>query len=366
MSSVSAAQPTELLAQNVTGQVANVENSLAQEDFRRLEMLTQACPTDFCAKVLRFPTACSHAAMTKNRYPNILPDEWTRVKLKKDCKDRDEAADYINANYLLGGHYIAAQAPLPSTFGDFWCMVWQHRTPVVVMLTKLMERGRPKADCYWPEQVGQTFTYGGFEVTLEKYSPGFHYETRTFLIGPVDRSSQLSAPRRVVHYLLSSWPDFGAPTDTVGIRCLVSAVEKAREDNTHLNGPTIVHCSAGVGRSGTFIAIADAVHRVNSHRPIDVLGTVLQMRKERTGMIQTAEQYSFVLRAIGDHVSSIAASAPLSSSAALSTRKKTLHGSSPSVTLANGANSTSPATRRTFSLSDLECVVAGGPRRPGQ
>ena len=206
--------------------------------------------------------------------------------------------------------------------------------------------------------------------------------------------------------------------DSVGIRYLVGAVDKARHDASHLTGPTIVHCSAGVrsistflhfyplrdreianrasqvGRSGTFIAIADAIHRVNSHKPVDVLGTVLQMRKERTGMIQTPEQYTFVLRvrellpaqqrvvllcfvfffflslvcipflasrqAIGDHVATLP---PPTLSANGSPRsKKNLHGSSPSVLLPANV---SPSTRRTFSLSDLECVVAGGPRRPG-
>lgn len=120
-----------------TGQMESAEAAMAEEDFKRLEMLTQACPTDFCSKVLRFPTACSHAAMPKvrlrppltplgfsasvlhfaqvskssaqNRYPNILPDEWTRVKLKRDAKEGEDAADYINANYVLGGHYIACQ-----------------------------------------------------------------------------------------------------------------------------------------------------------------------------------------------------------------------------------------------------------------
>jgi protein tyrosine phosphatase len=202
----------------------------------------------------------------------------------------------MNANYIFDGQYISCQAPLFSTINDFWRMMWEQNCSVIVMLTRLLEGGKMKANIYWPLSRSCSLRFGDIEVTLlEEEANSEHL---------IHRHVRLCRGQEVreVHQLhYTEWPDFGAPTSTDGIRDLIAA-SNAYRDASNNRGPMVVHCSAGIGRSGTFIAIHQAFERIEQGLDFDVKDMVLRMRQERWGMVQTEKQYSFIFRAIDDHL----------------------------------------------------------------
>lgn len=234
--------------------------------------------------------------MIKDRYKTILPNPETRVVLK--CPDEDPGPDrYINANYIRGYQgapkaYIATQGPMVHTVGDFWDMVWQERAPAIVMLTRLKEE-QQKCELYWPQSSAEPGTFGRFRLGVTDRS-----EKHGFTI--TDISVQLnSESRRVRHFWFSSWPDHNVPECTSALLRLVEEVEgfcsRPTTDEEPLGGgPVIVHCSAGIGRSGCFIASSVCCKQLRDTGAVDVLETVCQLRLDRGGMIQTPEQYQFL------------------------------------------------------------------------
>jgi protein tyrosine phosphatase len=267
------------------------------EEFRTLELLCapQALCTSYNDRVLRHPSAMTFWTAPKNRYGNILPNEETRVKLK--AKHGVEGSDYINGNYIFENLYVSCQAPIPSTFGDFWRMVWEQNSGIIVMVTKLLEGGKKKADLYWPDE-GCTATYDGIMVTLRNVFHGEHFDTRVFDV------SWENERRKIYHFQYLEWPDFGVPQSTHGILKLAKYVKAHHERaiTKGMIGPLVVHCSAGVGRSGTFIAIYHIIQRIHAQLPTNVMELVLQMRKHRGGMVQTEDQYLFIHRAYEDYL----------------------------------------------------------------
>ncbi|XP_041934315.1 receptor-type tyrosine-protein phosphatase O isoform X2 [Alosa sapidissima] len=224
----------------------------------------------------------------KNRYTNILPYDFSRVKLI--TMHNDEGLDYINANYIPGYNspreYIATQGPLPETRNDFWKMVLQQKSHIVVMLTQCNERRRVKCDHYWPF-TDEPVAYGEITVEMLSESESADWTVRNFRLNYADESQDL------LHLNYTSWPDHGVPTVNA-IENILQFVQIVRQQVNRTKGPIIVHCSAGVGRTGTFIALDRLMQHIREHEFADVLGLVSEMRSHRLSMVQTEEQYVFI------------------------------------------------------------------------
>uniref|UniRef100_H3CKS4 Protein tyrosine phosphatase receptor type O n=1 Tax=Tetraodon nigroviridis TaxID=99883 RepID=H3CKS4_TETNG len=224
----------------------------------------------------------------KNRYTNILPYDFSRVKLVS--LHNDDGADYINANFIPGyrhpEEYIATQGPLPETRNDFWTMVLQQKASLIVMLTQCNERRRVKCDHYWPF-TDEPVTYGEISVEMLSESESPEWTVRKFRLGYADNS------RDVLHLNYTSWPDHGVPTVNA-IESILQFVHIVRQQANRTKEPIVVHCSAGVGRTGTFIALDRLMQHIREHEFVDVLGMVSEMRSHRLSMVQTEEQYVFI------------------------------------------------------------------------
>uniref|UniRef100_A0AAV2L5U6 protein-tyrosine-phosphatase n=1 Tax=Knipowitschia caucasica TaxID=637954 RepID=A0AAV2L5U6_KNICA len=224
----------------------------------------------------------------KNRYKTILPNTHSRVILKTEDED-DFLSTYINANYLKGYDdeeqaYIATQGPTVNTVGDFWRMVWLERCPIIVMITNLEEKNEKCAE-YWPED---TVTHEGIEITVVSVTQEDDYSLRVFTL------KHDGEERSLRQYWYTSWPDQKTPDKAPPLLELVQEVERAREEAPPSSGPTIVHCSAGIGRTGCFIATSILCKQLRTEGAVDILRTTCQLRLDRGGMIQTCEQYQFV------------------------------------------------------------------------
>ncbi|KAM5170210.1 receptor-type tyrosine-protein phosphatase R [Mantella aurantiaca] len=228
---------------------------------------------------------------TKNRYKTILPNPVSRVCLKpKNVKD--SLNTYINANFIRGyggmeKTFIATQGPMINTVNDFWQMVWQEDVPVIVMITKLKEKNE-KCVLYWPEKRG---IYGNVEVLVNSVNEHEYYTTRILTL------KQGSQSHIVKHYWYTSWPDHKTPDSAQPLLQLMLDVEDDRKTFTG-RGPVVVHCSAGIGRTGCFIATSIGCRQLKEKGVVDVLSIVCKLRVDRGGMVQTSEQYQFVHHAL--------------------------------------------------------------------
>ncbi|KAM3855913.1 receptor-type tyrosine-protein phosphatase eta [Vipera latastei] len=234
----------------------------------------------------------------KNRYNNVLPYDISRVKLSIPNHPTD---DYINANYMPGYNakkeFIAAQGPLPNTVQDFWRMIWEKKIYTVVMLTKCIEQGRTKCEEYWPNK--QSKNYGDIMVAMTSEISLPEWTIRDFSIEQSD--SPESHPVRQFHF--TAWPDHGVPETTdllISFRHLVHEFMKQKPPSS----PTLVHCSAGVGRTGTFIAIDRLIQQMEMENTVDVYGTVYDLRMHRSLMVQTEDQYVFLNHCVMDIIKS--------------------------------------------------------------
>uniref|UniRef100_W5LQE6 protein-tyrosine-phosphatase n=1 Tax=Astyanax mexicanus TaxID=7994 RepID=W5LQE6_ASTMX len=223
----------------------------------------------------------------KNRYKTILPNTHSRVCLQS--ADEDFLSTYINANYLkgYGGQekaYIATQGPTVNTVGDFWRMVWQEHCPIIVMITNLEEKNEKCAE-YWPEE---SVAWEDIEITVNQVIQADDYSLRNFTV------KFEGEERSLAHYWYTSWPDQKTPDKAPPLLQLVQEVEEAKKKAAPDSGPIIVHCSAGIGRTGCFIATTILCEQLRREGIADILRTTSQLRLDRGGMIQTAEQYQFV------------------------------------------------------------------------
>uniref|UniRef100_A0A1A8G8E6 protein-tyrosine-phosphatase n=2 Tax=Nothobranchius korthausae TaxID=1143690 RepID=A0A1A8G8E6_9TELE len=227
----------------------------------------------------------------KNRYANVIAYDHSRVVLTS--VDAVPGSDYINANYIDGyrkqNAYIATQGPLPETLSDFWRMVWEQRTCTIVMMTHLEEKSRIKCEQYWPSRG--TETYGMIQVTILDTVELATYVMRTFTF----YKNGSSEKREVQQFQFLGWPDHGVPeypTTTLAF------LQKVRACNPPDAGPIIVHCSAGVGRTGCFIVIDAMLERMKHEKSVDIYGHVTCMRAQRNYMVQTEDQYIFIHEAL--------------------------------------------------------------------
>ncbi|RXN13568.1 tyrosine- phosphatase non-receptor type 4-like isoform X1 [Labeo rohita] len=229
--------------------------------------------------------------VSKNRYRDISPYDTTRVVLKG-------TDDYINANFInmeIPGkgevkRYIACQGPLPGTCSDFWQMVWEQSAALVVMLTTQVERGRVKCHQYWPN-VSASGTYGGFQVACVSEEGNSAYLLRDLTLTHLESKEE----RQICQMQYLAWPDHGVPDDSSDFLNFVSQVRSKRADTPE---PVVVHCSAGIGRTGVLITMETAMCLIESGQSVYPLDIVRTMRDQRAMMIQTPSQYRFVCEAI--------------------------------------------------------------------
>ncbi|KAK5622244.1 hypothetical protein CRENBAI_007283 [Crenichthys baileyi] len=224
----------------------------------------------------------------KNRYNNVLPYDSSRVKLSVVHGSPNE--DYINANYMPGylsrKEFIAAQGPLPATVSEFWRMIWEKNVHTLVMLTRCNEQGRVKCEQYWGPR---TKYYEDIIVTTTSEIILEDWTIRDFDI----KNVKTTEVRSVRHFHFTAWPDHGVPETT---ELLISFRHLVREHMNQYsrNSPTVVHCSAGVGRTGTFIAIDRLIFQIERENIVDVYGIVHDLRMHRPLMVQTEDQYVFL------------------------------------------------------------------------
>ncbi|XP_033628819.1 tyrosine-protein phosphatase 10D-like [Asterias rubens] len=223
---------------------------------------------------------------SKNRFVNILPYDHSRVKLSQ--VDDEEGSDYINANFIPGYNspreFIACQGPLPGTVDDMWRLVWEQRVSTIVMVTQLVEKGRVKCHRYWPVD-DEPVCYGEIFVTRLSEKVLKQWTVREFELQKGEKS------RKLRHFNFTAWPDHGVPESSEGILRFVRNVRNQIPKNRR---PTIVHCSAGVGRTGTFLSLDRISQHLKENEFVDVFGITSEMRMHRNYMVQTEKQYIFI------------------------------------------------------------------------
>ncbi|XP_045450142.1 tyrosine-protein phosphatase non-receptor type 9 [Melitaea cinxia] len=241
--------------------------------------------------------------LAKNRYTDVLCYDHSRVLLSQ--LDDDPSSDYINANYVDGykqkNAFICTQGPLPKTFGDFWRMVWEQGSLVIVMTTRTVERGRVKCGQYWPAAPGARAVHAGLAVDTESVDVDDDYTVSHLLLTDL-RTEQR---RRVWHGQYTRWPDYGVPGGgrAAPVLRFLALVRRAQQRARlelgdawagHSRGPPIVvHCSAGIGRTGTFLTLDTCTSRLAAEGVADVRGAVERIRQQRAHSIQMPDQYVF-------------------------------------------------------------------------
>ena len=269
------------------------------EDMAQNDMLPFCDEYDACEQGSEFSRLAGGRPdiQRKNRYANILPYDYTRVRLAMNKQDK--YSDYINANYIDGygpsrkRHYIAAQGPNAQTVPDFWQMVWEAETEVIIMVTNCEEKGRLKCNQYWPAAVGKAmrFPTHGLLVEWRGVESTPDYIIRSFAVTLPGNET----PRIIKQFHFITWPDHGVPQSTAAS---MDMLKLAKAERTELGGPMVVHCSAGVGRTGTIIAIDMNLEMIAEKQEIDVKAALNSMRRQRAMMIQTEDQYIFVHKSL--------------------------------------------------------------------
>ncbi|XP_008546122.1 receptor-type tyrosine-protein phosphatase beta isoform X1 [Microplitis demolitor] len=241
---------------------------------------------------LQMPTnaGCLHANRKKNRYTDILPYDFSRVKL--EIIDNDPNSDYINASFIKGfsneEEYIACQAPKEETTYDFWRMVEQYNIKLIVMLTLLIEKNKEKCYQYFPT-IRETFTYENMSIRCSMEFDYRSYTQRTLVLQKGDEKRVLN------HLQFKDWPDHDAPEDFDAVINFCQIMRRNINSNRNL---VVIHCSSGIGRTGTLIAIDIILQHLKDNRKLDVFGTVYRLRQQRINMVQRESQYTFIYNCI--------------------------------------------------------------------
>eukprot|EP00729_Bicosta_minor_P011975 gene11974-35503_t len=239
-----------------------------------------------------------------NRYHNVLPNPNTRVVLKE--MGGDDTSSYINANYVCSHDgtpraYVAAQGPKPDTVADFWRMAWETNSRAIIMVTGLVELGKTKCARYWPE-VRYNKEMGCGDVNLGDINIAVlgGYRKNTYITSKI-RLRRNGEERMIRHFWFDAWPDHGVPDRSDTVVAMLKSVRGWSNDPNH---PWIVHCSAGIGRTGTFIAIDQGVHALALRQRVDTNALIRRLREQRGGMVQHLEQAEFVQRCLEEYAAS--------------------------------------------------------------
>jgi protein tyrosine phosphatase len=237
----------------------------------------------------------------KNRYGNIYTYDHSRVVLSVPDED---GSDYINASFIDGYNhpnmYIASQGPTGLTMLNFWQMIWDQKCSVLVMLTKVEEKGKKKCERYWPLTVDNPLVVGrGLEVHLRSELEFAYYTVRELTLNNTSEDSPKPHYLKQFHY--TAWPDYGVPSHPSSLVKFVQQVGKEYK-NGDRKAPLLTHCSAGIGRTGTFITIDAMLERLQEKDNLNIYEFVTAMRTRRTFMVQTMEQYAFIHDALCDYL----------------------------------------------------------------
>uniref|UniRef100_A0AAY4A7M7 Tyrosine-protein phosphatase non-receptor type 9 n=1 Tax=Denticeps clupeoides TaxID=299321 RepID=A0AAY4A7M7_9TELE len=282
--------------------VDHVKRSRKRGIYQEYEQIRKEPPTG------TFNYSKKPSNQNKNRYSDVLCLDESRVRLTPLSETEDETSDYINASFMDGYKrirtYVATQGPLPKTFGDFWRMVWEQMVLIIVMTTRVVERGRIKCGQYWPLDADHTEDYGSFLVKNVQIKV-----FQDFKLTHLELYNKQTGERRdVSHYLYMSWPDFGVPKSASAMLDFRAQVKERQEAGLRALGsewtgspggpPIVVHCSAGIGRTGTFCTLDICLSRLEDIGTVDIKETVRRMRTQRAFSIQTWDQYYFCYTSI--------------------------------------------------------------------
>ncbi|KAL4635053.1 receptor-type tyrosine-protein phosphatase C [Arapaima gigas] len=231
----------------------------------------------------------------KNRYIDILPYDDNRVHLTTGA----DGSDYINASFIDGykepRKYIAAQGPKNETVVDFWRMVWEQQSSVIVMVTRCEEGNRNKCAQYWPSMDRETEIFEDFvvKISTEDYFPDYIIRHLT-----VANKREKNSEREVTHIQFTSWPDHGVPGEP---HLLLKLRRRVNSFKNLFSGPIVIHCSAGVGRTGTYIGIDAMMEGLEAEGRMDIYGYVVKLRRQRCLMVQVEAQYILIHQALIEH-----------------------------------------------------------------
>ncbi|XP_061366599.1 protein-tyrosine-phosphatase PTP1 [Gastrolobium bilobum] len=252
----------------------------------------------------RCTVALDAVNLSKNRYTDVLPFDTNRVVLKSSTDYRPAALGYINASFVstsspgIVSQFIATQGPLPHTYEDFWEMIMQYHCPAIVMLTRLVDNEKMvKCGDYFqsedgPREFGNISIISKWMKTTENSLVLRHLE--------VNQREVEDTPLSVLHIQYPEWPDHGVPKDTFAVREILKRLYQLPPNL----GPIVVHCSAGIGRTGTYCAIHNTIQRIlaGDMSAVDIADTIAVFRSQRIGMVQTQDQYIFCYEAIIDEL----------------------------------------------------------------
>jgi len=291
--------PPSKLKRDITTDDANGAMSLEAVDFEGFELLEtnhvglETLPKLILQRLKEF-----------NRYKNILPNPPTRVIL--DQVGSDPGSKFINANFIENWNgnrkgYIAAQGPKDTTIPHFWRMVWQEDVRTIIMTTGLMEGTKQKCARYWPQELYKEaenkgyHVHGGIAVGVVSGAKRDGYKIADLTVWAVANPAE---KRHIKHFWFDTWPDYGVPQDGLVLPKMLTAV---REWNNVDEQPWLVHCSAGIGRTGTLLGIDIGMDSLEATNYADAINIVDAMRVGRGGMVQTPEQYEFVHKCLEDY-----------------------------------------------------------------
>ncbi|KAG5682132.1 hypothetical protein PVAND_011508 [Polypedilum vanderplanki] len=239
----------------------------------------------------------------KNRYPDIKAYDQTRVKLS--TLNGIIGSDYINANFVIGykerKKFICAQGPMDSTINDFWRMIYENHLEIIIMLTNLEEYNKTKCAKYWPEKISDSVQFGEIMVHFESEERYSDYLIRNLKLIKRNTNADMEAAdepaRHITQYHYLVWKDFQAPEHPYGILKFIKTINS---DYSVQRGPLLIHCSAGVGRTGTLVALDSLIQQLNEEDQVSIFNTICDMRHQRNYLVQSLKQYIFLYRALLD------------------------------------------------------------------
>ncbi|CAI5776589.1 receptor-type tyrosine-protein phosphatase C isoform X4 [Podarcis lilfordi] len=280
--------PAELLWETYKRKIAD-EGRLFLDEF-------QSIPRVFSKFTIK--DARKSYNQNKNRYIDILPYDYNRVELSSVLGD--PGSDYINASHIDGftepRKYIAAQGPKEETTDDFWRMIWEQKATIVVMVTRCEEGNRVKCAKYWPSMEEETASYGDIVVKINecKVCPDYNIQKLH-----ITNRREKTTGRDVTHIQFTSWPDHGVPDNP---HLLLKLRRRVNAFSNFFSGPVVVHCSAGVGRTGTYIAIDAMLEGLEAEGRMDVYGYIVKLRRQRCLMVQVESQYILIHQALVEYI----------------------------------------------------------------
>ncbi|XP_065410458.1 receptor-type tyrosine-protein phosphatase C isoform X2 [Chrysemys picta bellii] len=279
--------PAEMLLETYKRKIAD-EGRLFLDEF-------QSIPRVFSKFSIK--EARKNYNQNKNRYIDILPYDYNRVELSE--MNGDPGSDYINASHIDGfkepRKYIAAQGPKDETTDDFWRMIWEHKATIIVMVTRCEENNRNKCAQYWPTTENSTETFGDIVVKSNESKMCPDYIIQKLHI---TNRKEKTPGRDVTHIQFTSWPDHGVPEDP---HLLLKLRRRVNALSNFFSGPVVIHCSAGVGRTGTYIAIDAMLEGLEVEGRVDVYGYVVKLRRQRCLMVQVEAQYILIHQALVEY-----------------------------------------------------------------